>query len=168
MAVPKKKKWQDPIIQRAHRDLRGRDPSESDPNPRTQLPKREEREGKGRSSSGGGGEVYGVDGGVPGAAGGAEGTGASALPPRAQGHTQLGRPPPPLLPGCQFPISPLSLPLDLDPDPPPSSRTDLTSFSSPAQASDLRDKFEANRHVVRPPLPDSYLHLDLPFCCHWE
>jgi hypothetical protein len=25
---------------------------------------------------------------------------------------------------------------------------DLTSCSSPAQASDLRDKFEANRHVV--------------------
>ena len=44
--------------------------------------------------------------------------------------------------GSPFPLS------NPDLDPPPCSRMDLTSCSSPAQASDLRDKFEANRHVV--------------------
>ncbi|KAF8687023.1 hypothetical protein HU200_043304 [Digitaria exilis] len=43
------------------------------------------------------------------------------------------------------PFPPFSLPLDLDP--PPCSRMDLTSCYSTAQASDLRDKFEANRNV---------------------
>lgn len=98
------------------------------PNPTPNLPTRlllqrgerkEKKERKGRRS---GGEVYGVDGGVPGAAGGAEGAGAPALPQGAQGHAQLGRPPPPLLPGRQFP-PPLRLPLDLDLD------LDLTSCS---------------------------------------
>ncbi|KAL5660774.1 hypothetical protein ACJX0J_027899, partial [Zea mays] len=39
--------------------------------------------------SSGSGEVYGVDGGVPGSAGGAEGAGAPALPQGAQGHAQV-------------------------------------------------------------------------------
>ncbi|GJM97452.1 hypothetical protein PR202_ga14380 [Eleusine coracana subsp. coracana] len=94
-----------------------------------------------------GGEVHGDDGGLPGAAGGAEGAGAPALPPRAQGHPQLGRPPPPLLPGRE--LSPLFPTLSIS-----SSLADLISSSSLAQASDLRDKFEANRSVEDPDVID--------------
>jgi hypothetical protein len=56
-----------------------------------------------------GGEVYGIDGGVPGSTSDREEVGAPALPHGAQ------LPPPPLLPGNQFPqSSPLRLPFDLD------------------------------------------------------
>jgi hypothetical protein len=56
-----------------------------------------------------GGEVYGIDGGVPGSTSDTEEVGAPALPHDAQ------LPPPPLLPGNQFPqSSPLRLPFDLD------------------------------------------------------
>jgi hypothetical protein len=104
-----------------NRKLRGRDPR-SNPH----FSKEREREAALSMSS---------------TAGGAEGAGAPALSPRPQGHPQLGCSPPPLLPGRELP--------PLSPHHPP-DLADLISCSSPAQASDLRDKFEANRNVVTP------------------
>lgn len=88
---------------------------------------------------------YGFDGSVPGSARGAEGEGSDPLPPCPQRHSQLGRTSPPLLRRRtihSFPISPFqSLFFSLP-----------NSFFLLFQASNLRERFEENRHVVRFPL----------------